>query len=198
MFLRLWTRAPRIDRKSSTTIESISALKHKPFRKRLLTWFDDNAREASLAGAAGSVPHLDLGSHAAADACRGRDAVLRALPRTIPDDCEAWRRRRNTICCKAWAGLGYYSRARNLQKAAIQIQRLDVFPSDYGAIRSLPGVGDYTAAAIASIAFGLPYAAVDGNVVRVITRLENAEVDVQAEAQARLDRNAIRATSIKR
>ena len=98
---------------------------------------------------------------------------------------------------QAWAGLGYYSRARNLQKAAIQIQQLDVFPSDYGAIRSLPGVGDYTAAAIASIAFDLPYAAVDGNVVRVITRLENAEVDVQAEAQARLDPSD-RATSIKR
>jgi len=88
---------------------------------------------------------------------------------------------------QAWSGLGYYSRARNLQKAAIQIQQLDVFPSDYGAIRSLHGVGDYTAAAIASIAFDLPYAAVDGNVVRVITRLENGEVDVQAEAQARLD-----------
>jgi A/G-specific adenine glycosylase len=86
-----------------------------------------------------------------------------------------------------WSGLGYYSRARNLQKAAIQIQQLDVFPSDYGSIRSLPGVGDYTAAAIGSIAFDLPYAAVDGNVVRVITRLENGEVDVHAEAQARLD-----------
>ena len=68
-----------------------------------------------------------------------------------------------------WAGLGYYSRARNLQKAAVQMG--NTFPRDYDSIRALPGVGDYTAAAIASIAFGLPHAAVDGNVRRVIVRL---------------------------
>jgi A/G-specific adenine glycosylase len=71
----------------------------------------------------------------------------------------------------AWAGLGYYSRARNLQKAARQIVELGAFPSDYPTIRSLPGVGDYTAAAIASIAFNLPHAVMDGNVIRVLSRL---------------------------
>jgi A/G-specific adenine glycosylase len=87
---------------------------------------------------------------------------------------------------KAWAGLGYYSRARNLQKAAISMG--GEFPRTYEAIRALPGVGDYTAAAVGSIAFGLPYAAVDGNVVRVIARLTEGIGDVRAEAQARLDR----------
>jgi len=71
----------------------------------------------------------------------------------------------------AWAGLGYYARARNLQKAAKKIAELGAFPRDYESIRALPGVGDYTAAAIASIAFGLPHAALDGNAIRVLSRL---------------------------
>ena len=88
-----------------------------------------------------------------------------------------------------WAGLGYYSRARNLRRAARQIVDLGGFPRDYAALRSLAGVGEYTAAAVASIAFGLPHAVVDGNVRRVVMRLANsASVDVQAEAERLLDR----------
>jgi A/G-specific adenine glycosylase len=79
----------------------------------------------------------------------------------------------------AWAGLGYYSRARNLQRAAQKIRELGSFPREYSSIRSLPGVGDYTAAAIASIAFDLPHAVLDGNVVRVLSRFtgERGNVD---------------------
>jgi A/G-specific adenine glycosylase len=79
----------------------------------------------------------------------------------------------------AWAGLGYYSRARNLQKAASKIIELGEFPKDYPTLRTLPGIGDYTAAAIASIAFDLPYAVLDGNVIRVLSRLtgESGNVD---------------------
>jgi len=78
-----------------------------------------------------------------------------------------------------WAGLGYYSRARNLQKAARKILDLGGFPKDYPTLRALPGVGDYTAAAIASIAFNLPHAVLDGNVIRVLSRLtgESGNVD---------------------
>ena len=71
---------------------------------------------------------------------------------------------------RMWQGLGYYSRARNLHAAARQIAALGHFPDTYEAIRGLKGVGDYTAAAIASFAFGLPYAAVDGNAYRVMSR----------------------------
>ncbi len=71
---------------------------------------------------------------------------------------------------RMWQGLGYYSRARNLHAAARQIAALGHFPGTYEAIRGLKGVGDYTAAAIASFAFGLPYAAVDGNAYRVMSR----------------------------
>ena len=74
---------------------------------------------------------------------------------------------------KLWEGLGYYSRVRNLKKAAqvIMADHGGRFPPEYDAIRALPGIGDYTAGAISSIAFNAPRAAVDGNVLRVISRL---------------------------
>lgn len=81
---------------------------------------------------------------------------------------------------KLWQGLGYYNRARNLQKAARQIMDRfgGVFPNNYEDIRSLAGVGDYTAGAIASIAFGLPVPAVDGNVLRVVSRVNGDDSDI--------------------
>jgi len=74
---------------------------------------------------------------------------------------------------KLWEGLGYYSRVRNLQKAAQAICEIHggAFPTDYAAVRALPGIGDYTAGAICSICFGLPTPAVDGNVLRVWARV---------------------------
>lgn len=76
---------------------------------------------------------------------------------------------------KLWEGLGYYSRVRNLQKAAKIVceQYGGELPADYDAIRALPGIGDYTAGAISSISFGIPVPAVDGNVLRVFSRLYN-------------------------
>ena len=77
------------------------------------------------------------------------------------------------ILHKLWEGLGYYSRVRNLKKAAIEIleRHGGLFPRDYAAIRALPGIGDYTAGAICSICFDFPTPAVDGNVLRVVSRL---------------------------
>ena len=74
---------------------------------------------------------------------------------------------------KLWQGLGYYSRVANMQKAAQIVCRQygGQLPADYAALRALPGIGDYTAGAIASIAFGIPAPAVDGNVLRVAARL---------------------------
>ena len=100
---------------------------------------------------------------------------LEALP-TVADlaQCPA------DALMKLWQGLGYYSRARNLQKAAKQIMEDfgGVFPGEYAAIRALAGVGDYTAGAIASIAFGIPVPAVDGNVLRVVSRVTGDRRDV--------------------
>lgn len=70
---------------------------------------------------------------------------------------------------KYWQGLGYYSRARNLHTAAKGMKNA-VFPTDYAEVRALKGVGDYTAAAICSFAYNMPYAVVDGNVYRVLAR----------------------------
>ncbi len=86
---------------------------------------------------------------------------------------EALARAREADVLAVWSGLGYYERARNLRRAAQQIAAAGAFPRDYEAIRALPGIGDYTAAAIASIAFGLPHAVLDGNVLRVVARVEN-------------------------
>lgn len=86
-----------------------------------------------------------------------------------------------------WAGLGYYSRARNLQKAARLIVKAGAFPSRRESILALPGVGDYTAAAVSSIAFNQPHAAIDGNVVRVLSRVSAEPGEVQAQpVRARL------------
>ena len=85
---------------------------------------------------------------------------------------------------KLWQGLGYYSRARNLQKAARQIMEQfgGVFQNTYEDIRSLAGVGDYTAGAISSIAFGIPVPAVDGNVLRVVARITGDSGDITTPA----------------
>lgn len=89
---------------------------------------------------------------------------------------------------KLWEGLGYYARARNLHAAAhtIVTQYKGEFPSTYESIRALKGVGDYTAAAIASFAYGLPYSVVDGNVYRVLARFFGITlpIDVAANKKA--------------
>ena len=83
---------------------------------------------------------------------------------------------------RLWEGLGYYSRARNLHAAAQQIVTLGAFPTTLEGISSLKGVGDYTAAAIGSICFGLPAAVVDGNVYRVLARHFGVETPVGTTA----------------
>ena len=94
---------------------------------------------------------------------------------------------------KLWQGLGYYNRARNLQKAARQVmeQFEGQFPSTYADLLSLAGVGDYTAGAIASIAFGLPEPAVDGNVLRVVTRVTGDPSDISQAATKKAVRAAL-------
>ena len=86
---------------------------------------------------------------------------------------------------KLWEGLGYYSRVRNLKKAAIQIVENygGRFPEKYEDIRALPGIGDYTAGAISSICFDAPRAAVDGNVLRVVSRLAEDATPIDLPAR---------------
>lgn len=88
---------------------------------------------------------------------------------------------------KAWQGLGYYTRARNLHAAAKHIaEEFDGrFPETFDAVRALPGVGDYTAAAVCSAAYGQPCAVVDGNVYRVLARLFDLDLPIDTAAGKR-------------
>lgn len=145
----------------------------------LLAWFDRNKR--ILPFRQNKTPYRVWVSEIMLQQTR----VSAALPyyerfmAELPDvralaDCEPDR------LAKLWEGLGYYSRARNLQKAAriIVDEYGGELPADAALLRKLPGIGDYTAGAIASLAFGLPEPAVDGNVLRVWSRLSNDASDV--------------------
>ena len=94
---------------------------------------------------------------------------------------------------KLWEGLGYYSRARNLQKAARQVVELygGSMPDTYEELRKLPGIGEYTAGAIASIAFGIPVPAVDGNVLRVLARVGGSYGDIMRQDVKNAHRQSI-------
>ena len=160
----------------------------------LLEWYRDNARALPWRPAPGSrtlgdpyrvwVSEIMLQQTRVAAVLDYYQRFMAALPRVAdlaqcPDDA----------LMKLWQGLGYYSRARNLQKAARQIMEdFDgVFPGEYAAIRSLAGVGDYTAGAIASIAFGEDVPAVDGNVLRVVTRITGDTGDItRADTKERI------------
>src|SRR5687768_11997552 len=91
---------------------------------------------------------------------------------------------------KQWEGLGYYSRARNLQRAAqmVREQHNGVLPEDYEKLYDLPGIGAYTAAAVSSIAFNAPHAAVDGNVKRVLSRIFDLATASSPQLQTAADR----------
>ncbi len=101
---------------------------------------------------------------------------MKALP-----DVQALAEAEEQTLLKLWQGLGYYNRVRNMHKAAVSVREDHggVFPCDYEGLRSLPGIGDYTAGAIASICFDQRVAAVDGNVLRVYSRLNEDAGDVK-------------------
>ncbi|MBQ9968693.1 MAG: A/G-specific adenine glycosylase [Oscillospiraceae bacterium] len=138
----------------------------------LLPWYDENRRE--LPWRQDREPyHVWLSEimlqQTRVEAVKGYyTKFLEALP-TVADLANASEETLN----KLWEGLGYYTRVRNLQKAAKQIMEIHGgrFPTSYNEIRALAGIGDYTAGAVCSICFDLPTPAVDGNVLRVCTRL---------------------------
>lgn len=111
-----------------------------------------------------------------------RDYYLRFL-RELPD-VEALAECEEDRLLKLWEGLGYYSRVRNMQKAAKLVveKHGGDFPREEKALKALPGIGEYTAGAILSIAYGLPVPAVDGNVFRVLSRLSENPTDISEPA----------------
>ena len=149
----------------------------------LLPWFDCNKRD--LPWRQDKEPyHIWLSEimlqQTRVEAVRGYyTRFLTALP-TICDLANA----DDELLHKLWEGLGYYSRVRNLKKAAQQVMNVHggVFPDSYEDILALPGIGDYTAGAVGSICYDLPTPAVDGNVLRVISRLCNEDTPIDSPA----------------
>ena len=160
----------------------------RALRKKLAQWYRRNARD--LPWRRSRDPYAIWVSEIMLQQTRVA-AVIPYYQRFLArfPDAQALARAAEDEVLALWSGLGYYSRARNMHQAARVIAERGAFPARYSEIRQLPGVGDYTAAAIASIAFGLPHAVVDGNVRRVIARLTNrANADFHAVAQGLLDR----------
>ena len=107
------------------------------------------------------------------------DRFLKALP-TVKDLAEA----EEDKLLKLWEGLGYYNRVRNMQKAAqqIMVDHEGIFPDTYEEILQLKGIGNYTAGAISAFAYGIPKPAVDGNVLRVISRITGSYEDIMKQS----------------
>lgn len=147
------------------------------FAATLLRWFAHYGRELPWRGI--GDPYGIWVSEVILQQTRieqGRDYWLRFMQR-FPT-VEALAAASEDEVLRLWQGLGYYSRARNMHAAARQIVELGAFPSTIEGLRALKGVGDYTAAAVGSMAFGLPAAAVDGNVYRVLARHFGIDVPI--------------------
>jgi A/G-specific adenine glycosylase len=142
------------------------------FHKILTVWYQQNARD--LPWRAKNDPYYVWVSEIILQQTRVDQgtAYFHRFIKLFPDVKSLSLASENEVL-KAWQGLGYYSRARNIHTAARQIMNEfnGIFPDTYINIVQLKGIGNYTAAAIASIAFGLPYAAIDGNVYRVLSRV---------------------------
>jgi A/G-specific adenine glycosylase len=163
--------------------------------KRLLAWYDRHRRELPWRTAKAD-PYCTLVSEFMLQQTRVETVLpyyekfLRRFP-----DVQSLAEAQETEVAVHWSGLGYYRRARQLHSAARAIHQLGRFPQTVEDWIELPGIGEYTASAVASIAFGVPVAVLDGNVIRVqsrrlgLSRVEGREarVSLRAAAQALLD-----------
>ncbi|WP_346023996.1 A/G-specific adenine glycosylase [Alkalibacterium indicireducens] len=153
--------------------------KIEAFQKTLLDWYDANKRD--LPWRRTSNPYYIWISEIMLQQTQV-DTVIPYYERfidTLPEISDLAAASEDTLL-KLWEGLGYYSRVRNMKVAAGQIMadHNGIFPEDYDAIKSLKGIGPYTAGAVSSIAFNRPHPAVDGNVMRVLSRLFEIELDI--------------------
>jgi A/G-specific adenine glycosylase len=156
-------------------------------RKRLLAWYDANARDLPWRAGPAAVVRTEPYRVWLSEVMLQQTTVPHATPYFL-----SFTRRWPTVCdlaaeadgavMAAWAGLGYYARARNLLACARAVASAydGVFPDTEAGLRALPGVGAYTAAAVAAIAFDRPANVVDGNVERVIARLYAVETRLPA------------------
>jgi A/G-specific adenine glycosylase len=149
------------------------------FNKELVTWYNSNKRDLPWRNT--QDPYKIWISEIILQQTRvvqGLDYYNRFIERFPSVDFLAEAEEQEVL--KYWQGLGYYSRARNLHATAQRLKSEfnDAFPEDYKTILSLKGIGEYTAAAIASFAFNQPYPTVDGNVFRVLSRLFTVDTPI--------------------
>ncbi len=147
------------------------------FSRIVIDWYQINKRD--LPWRASSDPYVIWISEIILQQTRvaqGYDYFVRFISR-FPD-VDSLASADEDEVMKHWQGLGYYSRARNLHAAARSMN--GVFPSTYSGVRALKGVGDYTAAAICSFAYGMPYAVVDGNVYRLLARYFGIDIPIDS------------------
>ncbi len=164
--------------KTRAPINSFDSEARRSFRQRLLRWYDREHRKLPWRGE--TDPYRILLSEVMLQQTRvavveERYQLFLAQFPTI----EHLARASEDSVLAAWSGLGYYRRARSLHAAAKAVAEMKCFPRSQVELMELPGVGRYTAAAVASIAFGEPVAVVDGNVQRVIWRIAGKEVTVE-------------------
>ncbi len=165
--------------------------KQEQFAARLIGWYEKGHRDLPWRSAATAyeiwISEIMLQQTRAETVIPYYRRFLRLFP-----DVRSLAESRETDLLKAWEGLGYYSRARNLRRAAgiIMDEYGGQLPASVEKLRSLPGIGDYTAGAIASIAFGIPAPAVDGNFERVYCRFFGIEEEMDAGARRRLSQTA--------
>jgi A/G-specific adenine glycosylase len=164
------------------------------FQKKLLEWHDENARQLPWKGE--SDPYRIWISEIMLQQTRTEtvSGYYHAFLMEFPD-VYALAEADEERLFKKWEGLGYYSRVRNLKKAAqvVMERHGGVFPGKYEDILALPGIGAYTAGAICSIAFHQPKAAVDGNVLRVVSRLTEDDTPIDQPAYKKQVQTALEA-----
>jgi A/G-specific adenine glycosylase len=155
------------------------------FRRKLMTWYREHARKLPWRGSRDPyrtwVSEVMLQQTRVAAVLEHYERFLRQFPTVV-----ALALATESDVLAAWSGLGYYRRARMLHKAAqfIVAEQNGLLPETSAALRTLPGIGEYTAAAIASIAFGESIAVVDGNVERVLLRVTGRPEENSAAGQA--------------
>lgn len=143
------------------------------FRSVLLTWYDRHRRTLpwrALPGQAADPYHVWLSEIMLQQTTVGAVGPYFQKFISLWPDIKALATAPEEDVMTAWAGLGYYSRARNLHKCAKAVAAMAAFPNEQDTLKALPGIGDYTSAAIASIAFDKPAIVIDGNVERVVAR----------------------------
>jgi A/G-specific adenine glycosylase len=173
-------------------MEKTMATRLRQLQAPLLRWFRANARDLPWRRTTDAysiwVSEIMLQQTRVAAVLGYYDRFMKAFPSVEALACAPEER-----LMKLWEGLGYYSRARNLQKTAqiVTSQYGGRFPASHEALLALPGIGDYTASAVCAAAFGIPEPAVDGNVLRVVTRIADCHEDIMLPKTKQMIRAAV-------